>query len=59
MPYVEPDSADVGPRGGHAPECVVWSIPYWEHAPTICNIKRTLCDHPDKHTYGQSCDAYH
>lgn len=58
--YTEEDGTVFGcPCGGHTPECQVWGIPTWKHAPTICNIKRTRCDHPERHTYGQPCDAYH
>ena len=45
--------------GGHSPQCQVWSIPYWNHKPSLCLITRTLCLCTPKHTYGQACGEYH
>ncbi|QNJ57664.1 hypothetical protein SEA_KEANU_59 [Streptomyces phage Keanu] len=46
--------------GGHSTRCEVWSIPLYNHKPTICDIARTLCACGiPKHTYGQACGDYH
>lgn len=45
---------------GHATTCEVWSIPLYNHKPTLCRIARTLCTCcTPKHTYGQACGDYH
>jgi len=46
---------------GHSVMCEVRLTPGWEHAPTLCNVARTNCNHAfrnsEKHTYGQRCEG--
>lgn len=42
--------------GGHTAECESWGLQL--HKASLCNIRRQLCTHHPRHTYGQVCDVY-
>jgi hypothetical protein len=44
--------------GGHLVECQTHDDPMWRHAPSICGITRTLCQHTPRHTYRERCSHY-
>lgn len=45
--------------GGHDPSCTIWDVPAWNHKATMCRIRRQLCIHHPRHTYGEPCAEYH
>jgi len=44
--------------GGHLIECETHADPHWRHAPSICGITRTLCNHTPRHLYREPCEDY-
>lgn len=56
--YVINGDHDACNCGGHLVECTTYDDPHWRHAPSICGITRTLCNHAPKHTYREPCEDY-
>jgi hypothetical protein len=56
--YIVNGDHDACGCGGHLVECCTHDDPQWRHAPSICGVTRTLCNHSPRHFYREPCEDY-